>query len=372
VDSEIQIKTERLQKMLAAENLGGVLINAQHNFAWLTSGKSNGIDLSKENGACFLLIGKDGRRFVLANNIEMPRLLAEEISSADFEPVEFTWQEEKSSGDFIYEKAKSLLSDDSQVVSDLYLGNKVRAAENLIADCRYELTETEIEKYRRLGRDAGEAIGNLFKKINPGKTELEIARKAKDALAAKNINSVVTLVAADERIGKYRHPIPTTKIWDKVLMIVVCAKRDGLIANLSRIACTGRIPDDLQRKTEAVAYVFAKLLSETKTNANGSELYKIAAAAYAEKGYGDEINLHHQGGATGYKTRDWVAHPASREIIRTNQAFAWNPSVTGTKAEETIINFENGAETITASHDWAQINIMIDEREYHSPGILSL
>ncbi|MGI9036347.1 MAG: hypothetical protein ACR2GD_09955 [Pyrinomonadaceae bacterium] len=38
--SKIQIKTERLQKMLDAENFGGVLINARHNFAWLTDGKS--------------------------------------------------------------------------------------------------------------------------------------------------------------------------------------------------------------------------------------------------------------------------------------------------------------------------------------------
>jgi antitoxin VapB len=364
VDSEIQIKTERLQKMLAAENLGGVLINSQHNFAWLTGGKSNGIDLSKENGACFLFISSDGKRYVLANNIEMPRLLTEEISTADFEPIEFSWQEEKSSGDFIYEKAKYLLNHNSEIASDLFLGGKVRLAENSIADCRYALTETEIQRYRYLGKDAGEAVGDLFKDINPGETELEIARKVKDALAAKNINSVVTIVAADERIEKYRHPVPTTKKWEKVLMVVVCAKRDGLIANLSRIACAGRIPDELQRKTEAVAYVFAKLLSKTKSGTSGAELYRIAAEAYAEKGYGDEIDLHHQGGATGYKTRDWVAHPASREIVRTNQAFAWNPSITGTKAEETAIGFENGAEIITASPD--------DGHEYLSPGILSL
>ena len=370
--SEIQIKTERLQKMLAVENLGGVLINSQHNFAWLTGGKSSGIDLSKENGACFLLIGSDGKRFILANNIEMPRLTTEEISGADFEPIEFSWKEEKSSGDFIREKAKSLLNHNREIASDLFLGSQVRLIENLIANCRYKLTETEIQRYRNLGRDAGEAVGGLFENICPGETELEITRKVKDALAAKNINSVVTLVAADERIEKYRHPVPTAKKWENVLMVVVCAKRGGLIANLSRIACAGRIPDELKRKTEAVAYVFAKLLSKTKNGAGSAELYKIAADAYDEKGYGSEINLHHQGGATGYKTRDWVAHPASGEIVQANQAFAWNPSITGTKAEETAINFENGAEIITASPGWVQISVSVEGREYLSSGILSL
>ena len=95
--------------MLEAENLGGVLINAQHNFAWLTGEKSNSINLSVENGACFLLVRNDGKSFVLANNIEMPRILSEEISAEDFEPIKFSWQEEKSSGDFIVEKAELLL-----------------------------------------------------------------------------------------------------------------------------------------------------------------------------------------------------------------------------------------------------------------------
>ena len=107
--NEILIKTERLQKMLAGKDLGGVLLNTQPNFAWLTAGGSNGIDTSRENGAASLLIRRDGKRFVLANNIEMPRILAEEVSAEDFEPVEFAWTEEKSSADFLTEKASSLL-----------------------------------------------------------------------------------------------------------------------------------------------------------------------------------------------------------------------------------------------------------------------
>ncbi|HEX8248387.1 MAG TPA: M24 family metallopeptidase [Pyrinomonadaceae bacterium] len=370
--SEIEIKTERLQKMLAQENLDGVLINAQHNFAWLTGGKSSGIDLSRENGACFLLVRGDGKRFLLANNIETARLLAEEISGADFEPVGFSWQDEKASGNFIFERAKSLLPPNAALVSDLFLSPQVRSIENLIARCRYELTDAEIRRYRRLGKDAGAAIGDLFENLKSGETETEIARKVRDALAAYNINPVVTLIGADARIEHFRHPVPTSNVWKKVLLIAVCAKREGLIASLSRIACVGKIPDALQRKTEAAAYVFARLLSETKTGASGERLYKIAAAAYAEKGFAGEINRHHQGGATGYKTREWVAHPENAEIVFKNQAFAWNPSITGTKTEETCLVFSDRIETITQSADFPQITIETGGREYPSPGILRL
>jgi len=372
VKSEIAIKTERLQKMFAGENLGGVLINSQHNFAWLTGGKSNGVDLSRENGASFLLIRGDGKKFVLANNIEMPRLLDEEISVEDFEPIEFAWQDEKASGDFVIEKAKSLLENNSVLASDLFLSNQIRTIENLIAPCRYELTEAEIERYKQLGKDAGKAIGSLFENLKPGETEIEIARKVKDALAVYNINAVVNLVGADERIERFRHPIPTSKVWKKVLLIAVCAKRHGLIASLSRIACVGEIPAELKLRTEAAAYIFAKILSETKTGAGGASIYKTAVEAYAEKGFAGEINLHHQGGACGYKTRDWVAHPASGETVRKNQAFAWNPSITGTKAEETCLLSEDGIENLTASPDFPNISVSIGEREFISPGILGL
>jgi antitoxin VapB len=371
--SEIAVKTERLKKMLADENLGGVLINAQHNFAWLTGGASSGIDLSRENGACFLLVRGDGKRFVLANNIEMPRLLAEEISAEDFEPIEFAWEAEKASGDFVVEKAKSLLENGSVLVSDLVLSNQTQTIENLIAPCRYELTETEIERFRQLGKDAGSAIGSLFEHLKPGETEIEIARKVRDALAVKNIDSIVNLVGADERIRRFRHPVPTENVWKKVLMIVVCARRGGLIASLTRIACIGGIPTELERRTEAAAYVFARLLSETKLGVVGAKLYQIASEAYAEKGFAGEINLHHQGGAAGYKTRDWTAHPASRETVRKNQAFAWNPSITGTKAEETCLLTEGGKiENLTVSPGFPNISVVIGGREFISPGILSL
>ena len=358
--------------MLAAENLGGVLINTQHNFAWLTGGKSNGIDLSRENGACYLFIRRDGKKFVFANNIEMTRLLTEEIYAEEFEPVEFSWEDEKSSNEFIFEKAKSLLSEDGEIVSDLFLHPKIRAIENLIAPCRYSLTGAEIERYRKLGNDAGAALGKIYEQIEPGETELEIARKVKDALAVCQINAVVTLVGADERIEQYRHPLPTDKTWEKILLIGICGKREGLIANLSRLACVGKIPDELIKKTTASARVFAKLNSATRVGASGAELYQTAFETYAEQGCADEIHKHHQGGATGYKTRDWVAHPKSAEKVVLNQAFAWNPTITGTKTEETFILTENGAEILTASPNFPTIAVEIDGREFNSPGILSL
>src|SRR3712207_5678843 len=133
--------------MLAEENLGGVLLGAQHNFSWLTAGGSNGIDTSRDPGAGALLVRADGRRFVLANRIEMPRLVSEELTEGDFEPVEFGWEEEKASATFLYERARALL-EGGALGSDLPAPSDVRGVEGALSRCRYQLTPSELERFR--------------------------------------------------------------------------------------------------------------------------------------------------------------------------------------------------------------------------------
>ncbi len=371
-NKEIIAKTARVVNMLAANNLGGVLISSQHNFSWLTAGGTNGVDLSRAEGAGALFVRDDGKRFVLANHIEMPRLLSEELAGELFEPVAFPWEEEKASPTFLAARALTLLSKGATLGSDVDFGSVAVPVEAALTRCRYQLTSSEIERFRSLGSDAARAIGSLARALAPGETERQIARRIADVLAVHDIRAVVNLVAVDERIQKYRHPVPTDCRWEKILMLVVCARRGGMIASFTRIVCSGAIPDELRRRTLAAARVNAQLLSATRPGAIGSELYEVAVRAYAAEGFEGEQRLHHQGGACGYRTRDWVAHPASVEIVHAQQAFAWNPSITGTKTEETWIASDDGVELLTASPDWPQIPINVEGREYLSPGVLSL
>ncbi|MDQ2921809.1 MAG: M24 family metallopeptidase, partial [Acidobacteriota bacterium] len=158
----------------------------------------------------------------------------------------------------------------------------------------------------------------------------------------------------------------------KVLMIVVCARRHGLVASLTRIVCAGPVPDGLRSRTHSAAHVNAELFASTRPGITGRELYEVAASAYRAEGFPDEEKLHHQGGAAGYRTRDWVAHPQCDDEVQENQAFAWNPSITGTKVEETIIAFEDRIEVITTTPGWPSIPIEIEGHAYVFPDVLSL
>jgi Xaa-Pro aminopeptidase len=369
--SEIAEKVDRTQRMLAVENLRGVLLSSQHNFSWLTAGGSNGIDLSREAGPASLLVRSDGKCFVLANRIEMPRLLAEELSESDFEPVEYAWEDEPTCPTLVEDKALTLLGHGALLGSDLPR-NGIRKVEGAVARCRYSLTEPELKRFRRLGLDAGEAVSEVIRTFEPGQTEREVAAHVVNALAARRAFAVVDLVAADDRIKLFRHPVPTDLKWKSVLLVVVCARRAGLIVSLTRIVCSGPPPKELRRRTMAAARVNANLLAATRTATTGAQLYKLAARTYADSGFEGEERLHHQGGACGYRTRDWLAHAQSVDQVCLNQASAWNPSVTGTKVEETCIALAEGVEVITATRDWPQISIEVDGRPYESPDVLSV
>ena len=177
--------------------MGGVLLGAQHTFTWLTAGGTNGIDTSNTPGAGALLVRSDGRRFVLASRIEMARLMEEELTGLDFEPVEFAWEEEKASPTFLAERARALLEGGAPLGSDLPIGGDVSVVEGLVSRCRYRLTEGELERFRGLGADAGRILGEVMRSLEPGQVETEVAAVASAALAKEGIRAVVNLVASD-------------------------------------------------------------------------------------------------------------------------------------------------------------------------------
>jgi antitoxin VapB len=370
---ETEEKLERLARVIAGEGLAGVLINTQPNFAWLSAGGTNGIDSSREAGVGTLLVRRDGRRFVIANRIELTRLMTEQLHGQGYEPIDFGWEEEKANPSLVADVAYALVDKGLPLGSDSPLGSAVRIVDQAIAQARYKLTAAEIDRFRLLGREAGEAIGKMAQSLVPGLSEREVARRAVDALGALGADSVVTLVAADERLRLFRHPTPTDICWNRTVLIAVCAKRGGLIASLTRIVCAGAVPEDVKRRTRATVGVMASLLAATTPGASGSDLYAVASRAYREAGFPGEEHLHHQGGAAGYRTRDWVAHPACTERVQKDQAFAWNPSITGSKVEETCITSDDGIELLTTTTDWPAIIVEADGgRKYLLPDVLSL
>jgi antitoxin VapB len=346
---EIDRKVQRLARSAADARLGGVLLLAHWNFAWLTAGGSNRIDISREAGAGALLVRADGRRFAIANAIEMPRLQAEPLAGLDFEPIAFPWTDERADPALVRRHAARLAG--GPLAADLPVDDAVPFEPHL-SRLRAQLEPEEIVRYRRLGADAGRAVGHALRTLRPDITEIDASRAVGLALLEAGMRPLVLLAAADDRLLHFRHPIPTAQVWRKRLMVAAGAERDGLSVSLSRLL-SARTPDpEILRRLAGARQVFAALLDASVQGASAARLFHLAAETYAASGFPGEEARHHQGGACGYRSREWIAHPHSPEAVLTPAALAWNPTVTGTKVEDTCLVTEDGIELITSSPGW--------------------
>jgi Xaa-Pro dipeptidase len=361
-------KLERVARLAQAAGLQGILLAGHHNIAWLTSGRGNRIDGSREAGTARLLVAADGRRFVLANAIEMPRLLGEELTGLDYEPIEYPWTEDQDPARAV--RAACSVLGDGPLGADWPLPDTT-AVESALARARGLLTDGDIARYRALGREAGVMLGSVARSLTPGDDERDIARRIMDGALALRARPVVTLVGSDERLRRYRHPVPKAAAWKSVVMVALCAERDGLVVSLSRLVCADG-PPDLDDRTRATASVFGRLLDATRPGATAAQLYSVAADAYAAAGFPGEELKHHQGGAIGYRAREWVAHPKSQETVQARQAFSWNPSITGTKVEDTALVIDDQLEMLTTSPEWPTITLGTEARPILASGVWRL
>src|SRR5258708_39726106 len=96
------------------------------------------------------------------------------------------------------------------------------------------MTDGEVGRYRTLGTEAGRMLGGICSALTPGDDERDISRAVIDGAAAIRARAIVSLVGSDERLRRYRHPVPTATAWKHVVMVALCAERDGLVVSLSR------------------------------------------------------------------------------------------------------------------------------------------
>lgn len=351
--AEHEGKAERVAALARALGAGGVLVAAHHNIAWLTGGRGNRVDSSREIGSARLLIRADGGRFVLANAIEMPRLLDEVLPGYGYEPIEYSWTDDQADPARALTMARGLTRSDT-IAADWPLPGTT-PAETALMRTRTHLTPDEVERYRALGRDVAGAVTRLCHNLAPGDDERHIARSAAEAVANVGARAIVTLVGSDERLRRYRHPVPTAARWRHIVMTAVCAERDGLVVSMSRIVADRAAAAEIAGRTRAAAGVFDTLLAASRDRHGASALYHTAAAAYRDAGFPGEEQRHHQGGAIAYRAREWIAHPASQETVHPTEAFAWNPTITGTKIEDTALLVNRRVEIVTATPDWPSL-----------------
>ena len=360
---EIKEKEKRVRAFLQSKGLKGLLLKRQANFSWMTAGGLNLVGITTEVGATSLLITENSR-FVISNNIEAPRMIEEEgLEKQGFIIKTFPWHEDLE-GSIVKE-----LVGEGPMGCDVPFPDAVMLAED-IARLRYSLTPEEQKRYRWLGEKVSLALEKTLMKTKKGEKESEVVGRLCNELWKDRIDPVTLMSAADDRVFQFRHPIPTEKKIKKYLMVSVNARKWGLIVSLTRFVYFGKLPRELRRKYEANVFVDCTLMAHTRPGVPARDVLQKGIDAYREKGYPDEWKLHHQGGSIGYTGRDYRASFKSPDIIQEDQAFTWNPSITGTKSEDTILATAKGPVMITRPILYPTLSLEVENISFIRPAIL--
>ena len=365
MDKEIEIKDKLIIGFLESEDLDGILLRRRDSFSWATGGKVNHIIHTTEDGFVDLLFTRHNK-YCIANTVERYRIMEEELVGLGFELVTYDWWISR-----VEQIVKKIIGQGKLGCDSNF--SKAVNVETEFRRLRFSLCPEEIARFRELSFSCAKAVEDTCREILPGQTELSVCAELVHKVMRNGIEPMVALVASDDRIFKYRHPLPKDKVINKYAMVVICGRKYGLVSNLTRFVHFGRVDEEILEKREKVLKVEAEMIECTKVGNSISNIMQSCIGAYEKVGFKDEWHKLHQGGAAGYLTREYLAVPEMQERVHLNQAFTWNPSITGTKIEDTFLVTEKGPEILTETNDWPQdISVSFNGAGIKRTGLLVL
>jgi antitoxin VapB len=358
---ELDEKQQRISEWLKRKELVAVLLRRHENIAWATGGASEGrVRIPQETQVFSLLITGTGGRYYLAGKNEGPRLHDEEFGATDFEPVLYDWY-----ADGLLSEARRLAG--GKLATDYATGDLPVVN---FYELREELLPQEIARYRWLGEEVAASTADVLSSLEPGMSDYEFEALTAAALLSGGVLPSVLLMGTDERLLKYKHCVARGGELKHYGMVNLCARKWGLVISITRYIHFGKLPAELADRFAAAAHVQAALLDATREGATSAQLFAVAKNAYAKVGHAEDIEKHHQGGATGYNEREWVATPAGVQVVRNSQAFAWNPSIKGTKVEDTSLLLDGNIETLTETPELPVVETSYNGSVYLAASIL--
>ena len=332
----LEARREDLWSIMERRGLGAVVMRRPAHFAWYTGGGGHPVGHPHPFGVPGVLLPPAAPYGSTGHN-QAPTMRGEQTPRMDI--AEHPWH--TGPGALLKELAGGTVGTDHPSG----LGPDVS---DEVSPLRRVLDDEAIGRYRLLGADATAAISEAASSLSPDTDELEAAAGLAAACRRRGMFAPVLLAASADRLGRYRHPIPSGGPLGARAMLVVCAERGGLYANLTRMVIFGDPDPETIERQEACEEILARMrLEATVPGTTLADAFDLCRKFYAERGFPDGWRDHHQGGTTGYASREVVASPETRQEILAGQAFAWNPSLPGAKAEETFVLLPGGPEVLT-------------------------
>ncbi len=333
----------RLKAWLEGTSYDGVILGRRDNFKWLTQENENAVVSNTEVGMAYLIMERNGELKLIADSSDSFRMEREQ-NVLGAESVLVPWYETVERFLMSYCEGKHYASDTGAA--------HTCCVQDELVGIRLLLNETEVKRYREIGRECAGIVERLAKETRPGQTEKEVAAKLKVRCIERGISPDCVLVGSDERILDYRHPVPSDKVIRDSLMVVLGGEKYGLNISMTRMVYYKDTPEEIRNRMEKTQYIFACMQNMMRDGMEYREYWELLKKQYKEAGYPEEWKYHHQGGPTGYGCREMIVKPQDTGVIREGVAYAWNPTICGTKCEETTYLKDGRTEIFTKTEEW--------------------
>jgi Xaa-Pro aminopeptidase len=351
LNEEVSSKLQLIRNTLSQTEAHAVRLRGTDWFAWATAGGSNTVLLTAETGVAEVLVTSNDA-WILTDEIEAQRLKDEELPE-NYQVHVSPWADAAVREDFVREATGG-----KTVLSDRPIPHIEKRLPASFAPHKQVLMSREIERYREVGRKASEAMTEVLSAAKPTWTEYQLAGAGAEALWARGLHPALTLVAGERRLPLYRHATATGEAIGRQAMMVFCARRYGLYANLTRFVCFGKMPEKEAELHRQIREIEAEALNLSKPGISLDTVYHALAQTYQQHGFHNAICEHHQGGTTGYLAREIVATPNTNNTLAENMAVAWNPSLAGAKIEDTFIILADGKlENLTFEPNFPSVEV---------------
>jgi Xaa-Pro dipeptidase len=362
---EFAVKLERIRRWMDEDGWDALVIGTQGNFSWISCGGRSGVLVTSE-GADALVVLTRTAQYLVAYNMDGPRNLDEELGGLGFELVTTHWNE-KSRETVVQELVKGL-----HTLSDIPLEG-VTCDGQVFYKLQYPLTEWEVARYHEIGSQSERILRSVVDQVRPGMSELEVERRLRSAFALAGYISTVVLVGSDERVAKYRHPVPADKEIERYALIILCPRKYGLHVPITRSLCFGHSLDaPTLKKFEAASTIAAHCVARSRAGVRFAEVLEMQKRLYGQLGYPDGWRNHFQGGITGYLPNDSTLCLDPRATIQEKQTFNWFVTITGANTEDTCISGPQGGEFLTHSGAWPLKPYTVGGQDFDLPDILYL
>lgn len=329
-----EVKRRRVLDILDAAGRDSLLLESTTALTWYLDGSRVHISLAGDP-VVVVLVDRSGDHLITFNN-EASRIAAEEL------PAGVALHSVPWYGD-LRQAADEIAG--SAPLAESAVVNELRAA-------RQQLLPGESSRYAQLGLETAEMMTDVLSTATPETTEFELMSQLAGRIVAAGAEPLVLLCNGSAR-SEFRHPLATHSPLGRRAMAVVCARRDGLIANITRwVRFDGSTAQELDAEAR-IAAVEADIFDATVPGARLDRIFAEVKASYVRHGFGPEQwEQHHQGGAAGYAGRDPRVTASSKDLVVVNQPFAWNPSGPGVKIEDTVQLTESGMQVLTLDPRW--------------------